>query len=319
MKILIDAMGGDNAPNEIIKGVLQSDTKAKIILVGKEAEIKKHLTSSKNIDIINATEVIGMAEASLAIRQKKDSSLVVALENLKAGEGEALISAGSTGALVAGATLMLKRIQGIKRPSLAVPLPTEKGITLLMDAGANVDCKPEYLLQWGILGTIYMKELGIAENPKVGLLSNGSEEDKGNAFTKETAALLKEASNINFYGNIEAKEVPTGVVDILLADGFAGNILLKTAEGYLKLMGNILKKELKSSPINTLGAILSKKALNKTKSFFDPSKVGAVQFLGVDKLVLKAHGSSNSDDIAGAIETAEKLIKLEVISKVKLS
>jgi len=318
MKILVDAMGGDNAPGEIIKGVLQSGTKAKIILVGRESEIKKHLTLEKNIDIINATEVIGMTEGALAVRAKKDSSMAIALDMLKAGEADALISAGSTAALVAGATLKLKRLPNVKRPALAVPMPTEKGIVLLMDAGANVDCKPEYLLQFAQIASVFMKELGLSANPKIGLLSNGSEEDKGNSLTKEAFALLKE-SNLNFYGNIEAKEVAIGTVDVVIADGMMGNVLLKTAEGYLKLMGSVLKKELKSNPITTLGALLSKPALNKTKSFFDPSKVGAGQFLGADRLVLKAHGSSKSIDIIGAIKAAEKFIELDVIEKLKNS
>ena len=316
MKIVIDAMGGDNAPLEIVKGVCASSSSATLILVGKEDEIKKHLAGykSKNkIEIVNATETISMTESALAIREKKDSSLVVALNILKKGEADALISAGSTAALVSGATLMLKRLLGIKRPSLAVPIPTYTGQTLLMDAGANMDCKPEYLLQFAKLGSTYMSEIGV-KNPKIGLLSVGSEDDKGNALTKEAFLLLKD-SGLNFKGNIEAKEVPSGVVDVLVADGFAGNILLKSAEGYLKLMGNILKKELKSGAVSTIGAALAKPALNRTKSFFEPSSIGAAWFLGVQSLVLKAHGSSSSKDIVGAISTCEKLIEQKIIEK----
>ena len=316
MKIVIDAMGGDKAPAEIIKGVVLANSKSSFILVGNKNKIKENLKGASNlekIEIVNATEVIGMTESALAIREKKDSSLVVALNILKKGEADALISAGSTAALVSGATLMIKRLPGVKRPSLAVPLPTSSGITLLTDAGANVDCKPEYLVQFAKLGSAYMKEMGV-ENPSIGLLSVGSEDDKGNELTKEVFSLLKN-SPLNFKGNIEAKEVPFGVVDVLVADGFAGNILLKTAEGYLKLMGEVLKKELKSGAVSTLGALMAKPALNKTKAFFDPSRVGAAQFLGVQNLVLKAHGSSSSKDIIGAINTCEKLIEQKIIKK----
>lgn len=320
--IAIDAMGGDNAPTEIIKGAVDSlqITNSKIILVGKEntiaAELAKHSYNISSVEIINATEVIATDEAALSIKQKKDSSLVVGLNLLKEGKADSFISAGSTGALLAGATLKIKRLQGIERPALATLLPGAKGFTLLLDSGANVDSKPTYLLQFAVLGSIYMKYVQGVKNPAVGLISIGTEKDKGNALTKEVYELLAD-SGLNFKGNIEARDIAQGTVDVAVCDGFAGNILLKTAEGYSKFIFDTIKKELMGSTITKAGALLSRGAFKNIKKRFDYSEVGGAPFLGLQYLVIKAHGSAKSKDIVGAVNQAHKFIQNNMIEKIQ--
>lgn len=320
MTIAIDAMGGDNAPNEIIKGALDSlqVTSSKIILVGKEDVIKKELSPhhTDRIEIVPATQVIETDEGAAAIKEKKDSSIVVGLDLLRAGRCDSFISAGSTGALLTGATLKIKRISGIRRPALATLLPCATGHVILLDSGANVDCKADYLLQFAILGSAYMEHIHGVKDPFVGLLNIGSEKDKGNTLTKETYDLLLKSS-LNFYGNIEARDIATGTVHVAVCDGFCGNLVLKTAEGYSKFIFDTIKKELMATTIRKAGAFLSKGAFKNIKKSLDYSEVGGAPFLGLQSLVIKSHGSAKAKDIVGAVKQAQKFIQNDTINKIQ--
>ncbi|MCL1995667.1 MAG: phosphate acyltransferase PlsX [Defluviitaleaceae bacterium] len=319
--IAIDAMGGDNAPTEIIKGAVDSLQVAdsKIILVGKEDIITKELSAYNtkgSVEVVNATEIISTEEAALAIKQKKDSSLVVGLNLLKEGRADSFISAGSTGAFLVGATLKIKRLPGIDRPALGTLLPGAKGFTLMLDSGANVDCKPEYLLQFAVLGSVYMEHVQGIKKPAIGLLNVGTEKDKGNVLTKGAYDLLA-ASSLNFKGNIEAGDIAKGTVDVAVCDGFAGNVLLKTAEGYSKFIFGTVKKELMATPIRKIGALLSRGAFENIKKSLDHSEVGGAPFLGLESLVIKVHGSSKAKDIVGAVKQSHKFTQNNMIDKLK--
>jgi len=307
LTIAIDAMGCDDGPSVVVDGALQASgvyPGVKLLLVGKEDVIRYELAKHKEnpqISILHAHEVITPDEVpTTAIRQKKDSSLVMGLKAVKEGRASGFVSAGSTGALLTGATVIVGRKKGVERPALGTPIPTQKGFTLLLDCGANMDCKPSYLMQFGEIGAEYMqKALGV-KNPKVGLINVGTEEEKGNAAAKEAFGLLKE-SGINFVGNIEAREIPTGVVDVAVCDGFVGNILLKFMEGLSKTMMGMIKEELMSTTISKMGALLAKGAFGKVKKRFDYREVGGAPFLGLNSLVIKAHGSSDAFAMKNAI------------------
>lgn len=319
--IAIDAMGGDNAPKDIIAGAVQAiSADTKIILVGKEdiiaKELANHNYNKAMLEIVNATEVIETHEAALAVRQKKDSSIAVGINLLKEGTADSFISAGSTGALLAGATLKLKRIPGIDRPALATMLPSKSKFTLLLDCGANVDSKPHYLEQFAHLGSLYMQHVQGITAPKVGLVNIGTEKEKGNTLTKEATTLL-EATSLNFVGNIEARDIAFGKVDVAVCDGFVGNVVLKTTEGYSKFILETIKTELKSSPISTLGALLAKGAFANVKKSFDYSEVGGAPFLGLTSLVIKTHGSATAKDIVGATKQAKRFKDNNMIEKLK--
>ena len=315
MKIIIDAMGGDNAPNAIVKGAVdaQREFGVDIVLVGREAEVKRCLAdcgaeAGEHLAVQNADEVIDMHDdPSMAVRQKKQSSMAVALDLLHAGEGDAVISAGSTGALLTGATLKVKRIRGIRRAAMAPVLPNGGKGTVLIDCGANVDCTPEYLLQFGYMGSFYSSKVLGVENPRVGLLSNGSEDTKGTALCKEAHALLREAGEagrLNFIGNVEGTDVFAGKADVIVADGFSGNIMLKTAEGTIKFLMKNIKGCLTASFSAKLGALLVKKNLGKLKKMMDVSEVGGTAFLGIQRPVIKAHGSSDARAVRSAVKQA---------------
>lgn len=315
MKIIIDAMGGDNAPDAIVKGAVdaQREFGVDIVLVGREAEVKRCLAdcgveAGEHLAVQNADEVIDMHDdPSMAVRQKKNSSMAVALDLLHAGEGDAVISAGSTGALLTGATLKVKRIRGIRRAAMAPVLPNGGKGTVLIDCGANVDCTPEYLLQFGYMGSFYSSKVLGVENPRVGLLSNGSEDTKGTALCKEAHALLREAGEagrLNFIGNVEGTDVFAGKADVIVADGFSGNIMLKTAEGTIKFLMKNIKGCLTASFSAKLGALLVKKNLGKLKKMMDVSEVGGTAFLGIQRPVIKAHGSSDARAIRSAVKQA---------------
>jgi len=324
--IAIDAMGGDNSPVEIVKGAVTSlnqflvDKKIKIILVGKENiirdELKSYTYDENLIEIKNATEIIKSDEAAMSIRTKKDSSIVVGLNLLKENKADSFISAGSTGALLSGATLKIKRINGISRPALATLLPNKKGFSLMLDSGANVDCKPSYLLDFSLLGIAYMENVLGIENPRVGLVNVGTEKEKGNTLTKEVYEILSSA-NINFIGNIEARDISSGICDVVVCDGFAGNLILKTAEGYSKFIFDTIKKELTSNIMNKIGAFLSKKAFKKIKKSFDYAEIGGAPFLGLTSLVIKTHGSATHRDIVGAINQSYKFYNGKMIEKLE--
>ncbi|HHU64345.1 MAG TPA: phosphate acyltransferase PlsX, partial [Clostridiales bacterium] len=273
--------------------------------------------SGGNISIVHASEVIGATEQPVsAIKTKKDSSMVIGLQMLRKGQGHAFISAGNTGALMAGALLRVGRIKGIDRPALAPTIPTKKGRLLLLDAGANTDCRPNNLVQFGIMGSIFMdKVLGVS-NPKVGLVNIGVEENKGNELVKKAHVELSKA-DINFAGNIEARDIPDGVVDVVVCDGFVGNIILKLIEGVAITLFDMLKSELYSSLKTKIGALLCKSAFKNLKRMMDYSEYGGALLLGINGLVVKAHGSSNAVAIQNAIKLAHSCVKNEILDLIK--
>ena len=318
MKIILDAMGGDNAPQAIVQGALDARGLhgVEIVLVGREEEIRKAMEECgvkevpAGIEIKDAREVVEIEDdPATAFKVKKDSSLTVGMNLLKAGEGDAFVSAGSTGALLAGATLLVKRIKGIRRAAMGPMVPVYGGRALLCDCGANADCTPEYLLQFAYLGSYYVKRVCGVENPRVGLLNIGAEESKGDTLRHETYQLLKEAGDagrINFVGNIEANDAMLGGADVIVADGFSGNILLKSVEGTAKFMLKELKKVFYSNTKTKVGAMLLKKDMGHIKGLLDASEVGGSPFLGISKPVIKAHGSSDARAITNAVLRAKE-------------
>ena len=324
--IAVDVMGGDNAPKEIIKGAISAlaDERANILLVGKEDVIKNELSvyqpyPSERVKIVNGPEVIGNDEQpTLAIRNKKDSSIVKGLNLLKEGQAQAFVSAGATGALLTGATLLVGRIKGVMRPALGTLLPNEKGFSFLIDCGANVDAKPNYLLQFAKMGSIYMENIMKIDKPRVGLINIGAEREKGNALTKEAYSLL-ESSDINFIGNVEARDLPFKAADVIVCDAFTGNILLKYTEGFAKAMLGMIKKELMSSVTSKIGAMLAKGSFNNIKKSFDYGEVGGAPFLGLKALIVKAHGSSDAKAIRSAITRCTEFVENGIVEKISES
>ena len=338
MKIAIDAMGGDFAPAAPVGGALLAREKyadTELVLVGREDAIRDALRAAgktelpPGVSIRNATEVVEIADdPATAFKRKPDSSLTVGLNMVRDGEADGFVSAGSTGALLAGATLVVKRIRGLRRAALAPTIPTTAGRTVLLDCGANAECTVEYLLQFAYLGSYYAsKVLGVAR-PRVGLLNIGAEEEKGDALRRETHQKLTEArerGDLNFVGNVEAKEALTGACDVLVADGFSGNVMLKTVEGAGKLMGGMLKQMLLKNAGTKLAALLLKGALSDFKKTLDPNQVGGTALLGISKPVVKAHGSSNElafcNAVGQAIEVARSGIAEDIardIDKMRL-
>ena len=325
MKIVVDAFGGDYAPFEIVAGAvkaLQANEKLNLVLVGDKDKITEILQSlvfvSDRLEIVHAPDVVTMDDVpTVAIRTKKTSSIVVAYDYLKQNDDAmALVSAGSTGATLTGAVLKLGRIPNISRPALAPILPTvNDGGVMLLDCGANADCKPENLLHFGIMGNEYMKAIGV-KKPRIGLLNIGTEDEKGSETVKEAYQLLKN-SNLNFVGNIEARDVLRGNVDVVVSDGFAGNVCLKTIEGTAEILFGELKDAMTSSFKTKLGALLLKKKMKGIKQKYDYTKVGGAPLLGVTKIVLKCHGNSKADSIASTIEQAFVLANNKLIEKVK--
>ncbi|MGD9567437.1 MAG: phosphate acyltransferase PlsX [Sedimentibacter sp.] len=314
MKIAVDAMGGDNAPEAIVKGSIHArdEYNVSIVLSGKESEIKKVLEKNtsdfNNIEILNAEEVITNDDKPvMALRRKKESSLVKALNAVQNKEADAVVSAGSTGALLAGATLIVGRIKGIERPAIGSLIPNMNGgFALLIDSGANVDSKPEFLYDFAIMGDIYLKKVLSIESPRIALANIGTEKTKGDKLTVEAYALLENTTlPLNFIGNIEAREILHGKADIIVCDGFVGNMILKTLEGtVLELMKGI-KNELMSSTRTKIGAALIKPALVNLKSKLDYSEHGGAPILGVKETVIKAHGSSDEKAFKNAIRQAK--------------
>ncbi len=325
MKIVIDAFGGDKAPFEIVKGAVRavSQYDVEIILTGKEVEIKKVLQelnyTGDKISIVNAEDVITNDDTPTdAIKHKTDSSLVRAFDILKSPDVAGLISAGSTGAILTGSFLKVGRIRGISRPCLSPILPTKNGgQVMLVDAGANVDCKPINLCHFALLATTYMKSVVGIENPRVALLNIGTEDKKGNEFTKECFGLLKEMPGINFVGNMEARDFMSGEYDIVLADGFYGNILLKSTEGAVMFALSQVKKEIKSSFVAKIGALFMRGAFKGIKAKLNTSNYGGSPFLGVRKLVIKSHGSSDSLAILRCVEQVMKMHESEFIKTIE--
>ncbi len=328
MRIILDAMGGDNAPQAVVSGAVRAarDLDTDIVLVGREDEVRSCLAACggrgvSRIEVVNATEVVTMEdEASMACRRKKDSSMTVALNMLRDGRGDAMVSAGSTGALLTGATLFVKRVRGIRRAAMGPVLPNGGKGVLLMDCGANVECTPEYLLQFAYMGAFYAEKLMGCDNPRVALLNVGTEDTKGGALQKETFALLRAASDagrINFIGNAEGSDLFTGKMDVLVADGFAGNVMLKTVEGAAKFMFSQLKDVMYGSLKNKLAALAIKKDLYGMKAMLDPSEVGGTALLGISKPVIKAHGSSDDRAIFNAVRQAIACAKADVAGAIE--
>ncbi len=323
MRIAVDAFGGDNAPEAIVKGCAIASTKIsdEIILVGDETKIKELLAQESvpagRISIRHASEVIETGEPPVeAIRKKKDSSLVVALQLVKNGEADAVVSAGNTGAYLAGAFRFIGRMKGIKRPALTTPMPTVGNVGVILDAGANVDCRPEFLLQFAHMGAIYAENVLGIENPRVALLNIGAEEAKGNSLTKETYGLLKEAP-LNFIGNIEPRDVPYGAADVIVCDGFTGNVVIKLIEGTASALFTMLKGVFYKSFITKLAAMILKPGLKGIKAKMDYSEYGGVPLLGVDGVVFKAHGSSDAKAICNAVCAASTYLAAGVNDKIK--
>lgn len=323
-KIAIDVMGGDYAPDEIIKGCVLAtkDIDSTLVLIGKEEIIKEKLSAytydAHKIEIVHADEVIEMGEPPvMAIRKKKNSSMVVGLKLVKEQQVDGMISAGSTGALLTGATLIVGRIKGVDRPAMAPFIPTQTGASLLIDCGANVDAKPQYLEQFARMGTVYVEECMQIKNPKVGLVNIGTEEEKGNQLTKEAYELLSQSKGINFYGNVEARDIPQGLVDVLVCDGFTGNIILKFMEGFGKWLLGMLKVEFLKNLKTKIAALLMKQGIGSIKAKFDVATKGGAPFLGVNGLVVKTHGNSKSQEIYSTVIQTEGFIKDQLVDKLK--
>lgn len=327
MKILIDAFGGDNSPEQIVLGAIDAINEKSdfdIQLVGKKDVIEGILSKEKydkqRVSILDAEDVITCEEEpTLAIRRKPNSSICVAFKALKEDESaSAFVSAGSTGAVLVGATLKLGRIAGVNRPALCTELPTliEDKSTLLLDLGANADCKAINVCQFAVMGSVYAKTLGI-ENPTVALLSNGTEDEKGNMLNHEVFAMLKETKGINFVGNCEARDILFGTYDVIVADGFSGNIALKSMEGAVSVLLKLIKQEVNTTFKSKLGGLLLKKAFKKIKKRMDYHEKGGALFVGVNKPVVKAHGSSTRKSFKIAVLQAEKQVRAGLTQKIK--
>lgn len=328
MKIILDAMGGDNAPMSVVKGAVRAvrELDTDIVLAGREDDVRGCLeqcggTSESRLEVVNATEVITMEdEASMAWRRKKDASMTVCLNMLRNGRGDAVVSAGSTGALLSGATLVVKRIRGIRRAAMGPVLPNGGKGVLLIDCGANVECTAEYLLQFAYMGSFYMEKLVGVSKPRVALLNVGSEDTKGGALQKEAFHLLQaagEAGRIRFVGNAEGSDLFTGKMDVLVADGFSGNVMLKTVEGAAKFMFGQLKTVLYGSTKNKLAALALKKELYGLKAMLDPSEMGGTAMLGISKPVIKAHGGSDDRAIFNAVRQAIACVQADVAGAIE--
>ena len=320
MRILVDAMGGDLAPDEIVKGAVhaQRELGAEIVLVGQRAAIETCLRNEQaELEIIDASEVITMDDdPSTATRRKKDASMTVALNLLRDGKGDAVVSAGSTGALIMGGTFFVKRIRGVSRAALAAIAPTDKGPFMLIDSGANVECRPDMLLQFAHMGSLYMTAVMNQGRPAtVGLLNVGTEDHKGGELQHEAFALLKE-SGLHFVGNVEARDVPLGVVDVLVADGFSGNVLLKTMEGTADMLMLNLKRVFFSSLKTKLGALLVKGGIGKLKEKVSTASYGGAPLLGLTKPVIKTHGNAKAEAVKHAIRVAAQFAGEGVIEKI---
>ena len=317
MKIILDAMGGDNAPQAPVLGAIEAVKRynADIILVGRGQEILEVLkkngldTLPEGVEIAHADDVVDMHDdPASVIHKRKNSSMIIGLKMLADGKGDAFVSAGSTGALLTGATLLVKRVRGIRRAAMAPAMPTKAGTKVIIcDCGANAECTPEFLLQFGLVASAYSKfTLGV-ENPRVGLLNIGSEDSKGTQLQKDAYALLKDASDrglLNFTGNVEARGVPLGAVDVVVCDGFSGNILIKSIEGTAMFMGSMLKRMFKKNLGSKLGYLLCKSGVQDMMKLLDYREIGGTQFLGIKKPVIKAHGSSDALAFRNAVKQA---------------
>ncbi len=324
MKIAVDAMGGDHAPQEIVKGAVDASQEldAQIILVGQKdkikAELAKYSYNQDQIKLEHASEIIGMNESpARALRKKKDSSIVVGAKLVKDGLADAFVSAGSTGAVMASGLLKIGRINGVKRPAIATVFPTLKEGTLVLDAGANVDSKAEQMVQHALMGQVYARKILNREDPKVALLSIGEEAKKGNEVTVEVHNMLKEIDNINFVGNVEGRDIFTGEYDVILCDGFVGNVVLKTTEGLASALFEIIKREINETFLGKIGGLLLKPAFKRVAKKMDYTEYGGAPLLGVDGVTVISHGSSNAKAIHNAIKNAQIAVESNLISLIE--
>ncbi len=323
--VAVDAMGGDNAPVEIVKGAVEAvnaEKRVKVYLVGQqevvEAELAKYTYDANRIEVVNATEIIETAEPPvMAIRKKKDSSLVKALNLVKDGTCDGFVSAGSTGAVLVGGQVIVGRIKGVERAPLAPLLPTENGYSLLIDCGANVDARPSHLVQFAKMGSIYMENIMGVKNPKVGIINIGAEEEKGNALVKETFPLLKNCPEINFIGSVEARDIPTGAADVLVCEAFVGNVALKMFEGTGMMFLRKIKETMMSSFKTKIGALLIKPALKNTLKGFTTEEHGGAPMLGLTGLVVKSHGSSKAIEIRNSVLQCVTFTDQKITEKIK--
>ena len=325
IKVAVDAMGGDNAPAEIVKGSVEAvleSPKLKVYLVGVEELVKKELSKysypTEQIEVVAASEVIEMAEPPVnAIRRKKDSSIVVAMNMVKRGECDAYVSAGSTGANLVGGQVIVGRIRGVERPPLAPLLPTATGVSLLVDCGANVDARPSHLVHFAKMGSIYMEHVMGVKNPRVAIVNIGAEEEKGNALVKETFPLLKGCADINFIGSIEARDIPAGFADVIVCEAFVGNVILKLYEGVGATLIKEVKKGMMTSLRSKIGALLVKPALKQTLKRFQSEEHGGAPMLGLNGLVVKTHGSSKAIEIKNSILQCITFTEQDISGKIR--
>ena len=323
--VVLDAMGGDNAPGEMIKGAVDAVNMRddiKVILVGQEDVIKeeteKYQYPDDRIEIVHAEEVIETAEPPVnAIRKKKNSSIVVGMNMVKNKEADAFVSAGSSGAILVGGQVIVGRIKGIERPPLAPIIPTESGVSLLIDCGANVDARASHLVQFAKMGSIYMEHVVGIKNPRVAIVNIGAEEDKGNALVKETFPLLKQCRDINFVGSIEAREIPHGGADVIVCEAFVGNVILKLYEGLSSTLIGLVKQGMMSTLKSKIGAAMALPALKKTLKEFDASKYGGAPLLGLNGLVVKTHGSAKALEVTNSIIQCVTFKNEDINGKIK--
>jgi len=315
MKIVVDAMGSDHHPQPDVDGAVQAAREygIEIVLVGNkdivEPELAKHDLSGLTVSVVHASQVIKMKDKpATAAKKKKDASMVVGIKMLKQRQVDAFVSAGNSGGVLASALFYLGRIRGVKRPALSSVFPTRKGLCFLLDLGANTDCKPEYLLQFALMGSVYAERVLGIKNPRVAIVSTGEEEGKGSSLVKETYPLLK-ASGVNFVGNAEGKDIPAGLADVVITDGFTGNVIAKLTEGVAAFIMDIIKEEIKSRPLATLGALLAKPAFAQVRKRLDWREYGGGPLLGVDGIVIVAHGRSDPLAMKNAIRVAKQAVE----------
>ena len=322
MRIALDAMGGDHAPEVVVEGAVRAgrDLDVEILLVGQpeaiQPELGRHDATGLHLPIIPASQVVEMDEhPATAVRAKPDSSMVIGMKLVKEGEAQAFVSAGNSGGMLAAALFQLGRIRGIRRPALSSVWPTRHGRCLLLDIGANTDCRPEYLLQFALMGSVYAQKVMGVEAPRVGIVSNGEEAGKGSILVQETYPLL-EGSPLNFVGNLEGKDIFRDLADVVVTDGFTGNVILKTSEGVAKVLMEVLEEEIRQRPLAMLGALLAKPAFRSAAKMLDYREYGGGILLGVDGVVIVAHGRSDGRAIARAVQVAKEAVEGEVVSTI---
>lgn len=327
IRVAVDAMGGDNAPVEMVAGAVEAVKKKpeiQVLLIGQEKtvqeELSKYTYDKEKIQVVNTSEVIATEEPPVnAIRKKKDSSIVVGMNLVKNGQADAFVSAGSSGAILVGGQVIVGRIKGVERPPLAPLIPTEKGVSLLIDCGANVDARASHLVQFARMGSIYMEHVVGIPNPRVAIVNIGAEEEKGNALVKETFPLLKECKDINFIGSIEAREIPHGGADVIVCEAFTGNVILKLYEGVGATLIHMVKQGMMATLRSKIGALLVKPALKTTLKSFDASQYGGAPLLGLKGLVVKTHGNSGRTEVCNSIIQCVTFKEQQINEKIRQS